>query len=91
MTAEARLLHSPGRADGIRRCPNYRPCEAARRIEDAITQIDAYYQTLLWLRYVQEATEQVIRKYAQVEKQTRGAYRWQIEKAHKELSHIVFG
>lgn len=90
MTAEARLLHSPGRSTKTNTGPNYKPSEPARRIEQAIQEIDPYYQTLLWLYYVQEAAESFIRRYARVEKQTRGAYRYQVEKAHRVLGKVVF-
>ncbi len=90
MTAEARMLYSPGRTHRSDHSPHYRPSRDARRAEDAIVQIDPYYQNLLWLKYAQEASEKVIRLYAKVEQKTRGAYRWQVEKAHLELGKVVY-
>lgn len=86
MTAEARMLLSPGRSTALNISPEYHQDHVARAVENAMQDIEPGLRTILWWRYVQNAGPN---RLAECLGCSRGSAMWQLEKAHSAIAKVM--
>lgn len=86
MTAEARLLSSPGRSTALNLAPEYYQDHVARAVENAMQDIEPGLRTILWWRYVQNAGPDRLAEYLGG---SRSSAVWKLEKAHSAIAKVM--
>ena len=88
ITAEARLIHSPGRSQSTSPpVPVYTSDPVARRVEAAFSQLERQHQPVLVVRYELCLPETKARR--ELNLHSRDAYRWAVEKAVRAIGRIM--
>lgn len=87
MTAEARLLHSPGRSTKPDAGPEYRSDQQSADLEQVIARMAPNQQLALWCRYVQECRPG--RAVIICGAEDRRDYYRMLERAERELAGLI--
>lgn len=88
ITAEARLLHSPGRSTFSNRSPSYEPNPIDTMVANAVRQIENREHALLLVyRYIEGKSYSDIQKEINIKSEK--AARWAVEKAIRAIAEVL--
>ena len=87
-TTIARLTSSPGRSTRRDYSPDYEPDPIARRFDDALQQIPAKHQNLIYCRFILCMSDARLMEYDNTF-HSEGAARWGVESAMREVGKVL--